>query len=312
MNNIIVTGANGFLGKHLIEKLLKENKTVLAVVRNKESILLHRKEEKRLFTIICDISNSAELESKIRETGIAWDTLYHLAWEGTSGDNRKDILCQEKNIQNTIQLIHLMSVLKIQNFIGAGSLAEVECKKYIFENGATPNPVAMYAAAKLALHMMSKIECNRLSINHIWGVFSNIYGVGDTTNNFVNFAATLMLSGKRASFTMGEQLYDFIYIDDFINALYLMGERGKNNHCYFLGNGSSRKLKEYIYCIRDEIDPQIPLYFGEVPYNGISLTEEELDISKTKKDLGFQPKVAFEEGIKRTIMWLKNETGELK
>ena len=312
MNNVIVTGADGFLGKYLIEKLLQEGKNILAIVRRKDSIFLEKNEYSKLFAIKCDISNSIELGKKIKETGIEWDTLYHLAWEGTSGDRRKDVLCQEKNIANTIMLIALMSELKIQNFIGSGSLAEIECKKYVLEDGSTPNPVAMYAAAKLALHMMSKIECNRLGINHIWGIFSNIYGVGDTTNNFVNFAATLMLSGKRASFTTGEQLYDFIYIDDFINALYLMGERGKNNHCYFLGNGSSRKLKEYIYCIRDEIDPRIPLYFGEVPYNGISLTEEELDISKAEKDLGFQPKVAFEEGIRRTIMWLKNETGELK
>lgn len=308
MNNIIVTGADGFLGKYLIQKLLQEGKCVLAIVRKKDSIFLQRKEEKQLFTILCDIANSDELKRKIKETKIEWDTLYHLAWEGTSGNKRKEVLFQEKNIENTMMLIKLMSDLKIRNFIGSGTLAEIECKKYVLEDGSTPNPVAMYAAAKLALHMMSKIECNRLGINHIWGIFSNIYGVGDTTNNFVNFAISLMLSGKRASFTAGEQLYDFIYIDDFINALYLLGEKGRNNHCYFLGNGNFKKLKEYISCIRDEIDSKIPLYLGEVPYNGISLTPKELDISKTEKDLGFQPKVEFKEGIRRTILWRKGKS----
>ena len=305
MKNVIVTGANGFIGTWLVNKLLEENIHVLAVVKDESEDCTSLKNSPLLAIEYCDLDNIFELTNRIEKN--KYDTIYHLAWAGTSGPLRADYEMQIKNVKYTLDVINMFSQIGGKKFIGAGTLAEYDNLAYIPLDGATPNAVSMYGAAKISAHYLSKIECNRLGVEHIWGVFSNIYGVGNTTNNFVNFASKLMLKGEKAAFTKGEQNYDFVYITDFIQGLYLLGVSGKNNSEYFIGSGKCRRLKQYIELIRDSIDKNIPLYLGEIPFNGVSLEEKQLSIEKLTKDTGYLPKVSFEDGIERTISWLKSQ-----
>jgi nucleoside-diphosphate-sugar epimerase len=120
-----------------------------------------------------------------------------------------------------------------------------------------------------------------------------------------------MLTGKRASFTSGEQLYDFVHISDAVKGIMAVEQKGKKNTAYYIGSNKPRKLKEFISIIRDTIDPSIILYLGELPYNGRSLSLEEYDISKLTADTGYEPKVNFEDGIKTTIEWLRTKTDQI-
>ena len=305
MKNVLVTGANGFIGKCLITKLIADGINVTAVVRK-----TFDDEEcysgQRLSVVYCDLGNIESLAAQLDKEPV-FDAVYHLAWGGTSGDARADYSVQCNNIKYTLDVIELAARLKIKRFIGAGSMAEWDNLAYLPVDGATPNGVAMYGAAKIAAHYMSKIECNKLGIEHVWGIFSNIYGVGDDNNNFVNFASKIMLDGKRPAFTKGEQNYDFVYISDFVNGLYLMGEKGKNNSEYFIGSGKPRQLKEYVKLIRDAVDKDITLYMGEIPFNGISVEIEKLSIEKMERDTGYQAEVDFETGIAETVKWLRTK-----
>ena len=152
---------------------------------------------------------------------------------------------------------------------------------------------------------MTKTECTKLGVEHIWCYLSNTYGVGNTTNNFINMASRKMLRHERAAFTAGEQIYDFVYITDTVRALFAAAEKGKTNTAYYLGSTEERKLKEYIKIIRDTIDPSIELYLGEIPFNGTPLEREAYDTSKLTNDTGYKPQVGFESGIQKTIDWLR-------
>ncbi len=306
MNNVLVTGATGFIGRQLIKELIRNNIQVTAVVRSQKKSLKLFQEINNLNLVCCEMSKIYKLEEYVKNMP-GYDTLYHLAWEGTSGDMRADYSCQCNNVKYTLDLINVAYKLGVKRFIGAGTLAEYDNLAYLPLDGANPNAVAMYAAAKISVHYMSKIECNRLGMEHVWGIFSNIYGVGNTTNNFVNFASRLMLAGKRASFTLGEQNYDFVYISDFIKGLFLLGEKGKNNCEYFVGSGAPRKLKEYIYDIRNAIDSKIEVHLGEIPYHGVSLDIEKLSTEKLERDTGYQAEIDFGTGIHKTISWLRQQ-----
>lgn len=306
MKNVLVTGATGFIGKQLIQKLAENGIQVTALIRSKKNNLNVLPNVKDINVVYCELSEINQLEKYLKSTS-EFDTLYHLAWDGTSGDRRANYICQYSNVKYTLDLINVANNLGIKRFIGAGTLAEYDNLAYLPLDGASPNAVAMYAAAKISAHFMSKIECNRLGMEHVWGIFSNIYGVGNTTNNFVNYASKLMLSEERASFTLGEQNYDFVYISDFIRGLFLLGEKGKNNYEYFIGSGAPRKLKEYIYSIRNAVDSKIEVHLGEIPYHGVSLDIEKLSTEKLEKDTGYRAEIDFETGIQRTINWLRQE-----
>lgn len=178
---------------------------------------------------------------------------------------------------------------------------------YHLEDYSTPNLVSMYGIGKLNTHLFTKTLCNSLGIKHIWCCLANTYGEGNTTSNFINMAAKKMLAKERAAFTDGLQLYDFQYIDDTVNAIKAVLEKGISNKTYYLGSGNPKQLREYIYQIRDAIDPNIELFLGEIPFNGKSLSLEDYSIDSLVNDTGYNSQTSFSSGIEKTISWLRKE-----
>lgn len=305
MKKALVTGANGFIGSWLLRKLSSEGVSVLAVVKNENADYASISHLPNVRIIFSDLSEIKLLANKIPDRDI--DVLYHLAWAGSTGALRGNYELQLQNAKYTVDAAGTAAALGCRRFVGAGTLAEFDCQAYIMEDGSTPLPASFYGSAKIVSHFMSKAECSLLKIEHVWAYLSNTYGEGNRTQNFVNFASDLMFSGKRASFTSGEQPYDFVYVSDTASALYLLGEKGKANHAYYIGSTKPNLLLEFIVKIRDAIDPSIPLYLGEIDFSGVNQPASVFDCSKLVKDTGYLPEVSFETGIRRTAAWLREE-----
>lgn len=304
MKKVLVTGANGFIGTAFLKVLYDHDIEVVAVVRNKLEQCDAIGDIRKIRTVRCDLKNMRNLPLIVPDRDI--DACIHLAWEGTCGDARADYNLQLENIKGSIELINALAQMHIKRFVAAGTLAEKDVLNYHDTDGATPNAVSMYGIAKIAAHFMTKTQCAKLGVEHIWCQFSNVYGVGNRTDNFVNMACKKMLLGQRAAFTLAEQWYDFIYITDAVNALYHVTKTGHKNTTYFIGSSKPQKLKEYICMIRDAINPTIEIYFGEVPFNGKSLAQEAYDASKLIQDTGFRPEIDFRKGIALTVEWLRH------
>lgn len=303
MKKVIVTGANGFIGSALLRELSCRGIEVIAVIKGKDSDIGRIKQLSNIKIVYCDMDDIFNLPDLVTDRDV--DACFHLAWVGTFGDERSYYEMQMRNIRYAVQTVDAISRIGVKRFIGAGSLAEKDVLNYHGEDGATPNATSYYGIAKIAAHYMTKTECTKRGIEHVWCYLSNTFAVGSTTNNFVMMASRLMLRGERAAFTSGEQIYDFMYVTDTAKAMYYAGEKGTVNTAYYLGSNKQRPLKEYIKIIRDTIDPSIELHFGEIPYNGNSLPVEAYDGKKLADDTGFKPSISFEEGIKKTVEWLK-------
>jgi len=310
MKTAIVTGANGFVGRWLVKELIQNDVTVFAVVRNEKSNTFDIKKLPGVEIIYCDMNMLKYLPEKIAFKNI--DCFYHLAWTGSTGDARRDYHLQLTNVKWTLDACNMAKMLNCKRFIGAGTLAELDVNAYTPVDGSTPNDVSNYGVAKIAAHYMSKAECCKLQIEHIWALLPNIYGVGNRTANFVNFASKTMLTGKPANFTAGVQPYDFVYISDVARALYLLGERGHANNSYYIGSTEPAALKEFIYKIRNAIDPTIQLNLGVIPFNGVAQPIETFNCNKLIKHTGYYPKISFDDGIKITVKWLRKEIQEGK
>ncbi len=301
MVKALITGANGFLGSLLVKKLTKSGVEVIAADMEGQNNRIPG----NIRFVEFDMRNFNTLVNSVKDDNI--DVMYHMAWAGSSGELRADYELQLYNAKYTCDAVKAASEIGIKRFVGAGTLAQADCLAYVGENGSSPNAVSCYGTAKIAAQYMSKAVANSVGIEHIWCFISNTYGVGNTTMNFVNFAAKKMLKGERASFTSAEQNYDFVYITDTINGLYLCGENGKPYNSYYIGSGKARKLKEYIKIIRDTINPKIPVYLGELSFNGASLPIEKYSCHDIFSDTGYKPEVDFEDGIKKTIEWLREQ-----
>lgn len=114
-----------------------------------------------------------------------------------------------------------------------------------------------------------------------------------------------MLQGKRPQYTKGEQIWDYLYNKDAARAFRLIAEKGKDGAVYCLGSGKTRMLKDYIYAIRDAVDPGLDIGIGELDYYPDQVMHLEADLSDLTKDTGFYPEYSFEEGIRETVAWVK-------
>lgn len=310
MKSAIVTGANGFVGSALLRELSAHGVSIVAVVKDEKENITAIRDLPSVEIVYCEMDELDKLPSKIP---MCADTFYHLAWAGSTGPARGDYDLQLKNIHWTLDAVNAAKAVGCGRFVGIGTLAEFDVNAYTPLAGSTPNAVSCYGAAKIAAHYMSKAECNRLGIDHVWARLTNVYGIGNYTSNFVNFAAKLMLTGQSANFTTGEQMYDFACIEDIAQGLYCVGEHGKKNVAYYIGSTKPAKLKNFIQIIRDEIDPSISLNLGAVPFNGVSHPKSVFDCSRLVEDTGYQPRIPFQDGIRQAIPWIREqiEVGKL-
>lgn len=307
MQNVIITGGTGAIGIALIQELI--NKEIeITVVGHTKSVRCGRiPKSPYVKVVLCDIEDISQLPQMLKGK---YDVFYHLAWADTFGEGRNNIDSQMHNIEYTLAAVETAAKLGCKRFVGAGSQAEYGRVEGSL-NAMTPTfPENGYGIAKLCAGQLSRIRCKQLGMEHIWTRILSIYGPFDGEKTMISTVIRRLLKGESPSCTRGEQLWDYLYAKDAGTALYLLGEKGKDQKVYCIGSGRAKPLKDYICCIRDMIDPQLPVGFGEIPYGEKQVMHLCADIDELTADTGFLPQYSFGEGIKETIEWIKGETNE--
>ncbi len=246
------------------------------------------------------------------EGGVFADALFHLAWGATFGDARNNTPMQIKNEEYALDAVRLAKRLGCDVFVGAGSQAEYGRVDGTLSPDTPCNPENDYGRYKLKASQSTKELAHELGMRHVWPRILSIYGPFDSEKTMVMTLISSLLEGKKPALTKGEQQWDFLYADDVGEAMLLLGEKGKDGGIYPIGSGVMRPLREYIEIIRDQIDPKLPLGFGDVPYSEKQVMHLCADISALKADTGFEPSVDFEEGAKRTIDWVRARLNDRK
>lgn len=234
---------------------------------------------------------------------------YHLGWGGTFGAERNDEALQQKNVKYTLDAARLAKRLGCGHFVGVGSQAEYGR----VEGKLTPDMLAApeneYGKAKLSAGIKSRQLCRQLGIRHSWVRVLSVYGPFDGKNTMIMSVIRGLLSGHRVPLTKGEQVWNYLYSEDAARALFLLGKTALGSTMsavYCLAGNSECKLREYILklCSTMGADEKL-LGFGDIPYSDKQVMYLTADIGSLTQDTGFVPETAFEDGIKRTVDWVK-------
>lgn len=293
----VITGATGAIGMALISELLRTGDEVLVLCRAESGRSARIPEHPNLRKIDCPLDRMSQLSLD----GERYDAFFHLAWEGTTGAARNDMQLQTRNIKHTMDAVELASRLGCSVFLGAGSQAEYGRVSEDLSSRTPAFPENGYGMAKLCAGQMSRVLANSLGMRQVWVRILSVYGAYDGENSLISFAIRKLLDGERASFTAGEQVWDYMYSGDAARAMLALAERGRDGGVYCLGSGKVRKLREYIEIIRDKIDPAAELGFGDIPYAEGQVMYLCADVSELERDTGYVPDTPFEEGIGKTI-----------
>ena len=303
MKNVLVTGADGFIGRHLVAELLQNNIKVYALVYIKNHCYINNNDD-NLIIIEMDLSNKID---DINNLPNNIDVMYHLAWIGVNANVRDDIDIQVKNIQMSINCLNLAQKYNIKRVIFPGSTNEYLYYGKPLNKNALPSPSNAYGAIKIAVRYIAENIAKKKGIEFIYVIISGIYAADRKDNNVIFYTIDKLLHKEKPSLTKLEQLWDYVYIDDVINGLVKVAEKGKKNMVYVIGHGDNIPLNKYIEIIHNKIDNTLPLGIGEIEYNSDRIPCSCVDLTDIINDTGYRPQVSFEEGIERVIKKMQTE-----
>ena len=291
MKYYIITGAAGFLGMNLVERLLREEDMhIYAVVRPNSPHNARLAPSEQLTLVPADLSEYGHLDERIAEP---CDAFFHLAWQG----GRYDFVAQYGNIADTLGALEAAARLGCKRFICTGSQAEYGRQTALITEEMSPHPVCAYGAAKLAACALSRQRAADLGIEWIWGRVFSLYGRYEQEGRMLpTLVKSLRSEQTFALSSSGAQNWDYLYVADAADALLALAKWGRAGEIYNIANGDYRPLRDYIEEARAEIAPQCDVTYGAADADVFSL---QPSVEKIRRDTGWMPTANFVEGIHR-------------
>ena len=302
MENVIVTGANGFIGKTLVNALLEKGYHVVALDIRFDDVLAN---DDRVTCVNVMNKEVAALAKEIPHQ--EYRCFFHLAWAGTSGPARADYTVQLNNVKLACDYIKLCSEIGCKRVVYASSINEMETYEYLQSDDIEPAGGYIYGTGKLAAHLMGETVAKLNGIEFIPVIITNIYGVGEKSARMIYTSINKLVHKEHCSFTAGYQTYDFIYITDAINSIIAVAEKGKAFNRYYIGSGEPKPLREFLLEMRDIVAPEAELGLGDIPFKGVNISYDQFDLKKVERDTGYKNEVSFAEGIRMTAEYIRGE-----
>lgn len=302
MKKAIVTGANGFIGKTLVNALLEKKYEIVALDIRFDDVLLNNN-----FVTCVNVLNKAVTDLKDEIPQNEYDCFFHLAWAGTSGPARADYEMQLNNVKMACDYIQLCKMIGCKRVIYASSINEMETYEYLQSDDIEPSGGYIYGTGKLAAHLMGETVAKMNDVQFIPVIITNIYGVGEKSARMVYTSINKLIHKEHCSFTAGYQTYDFIYITDAINSIIAVAEKGKAFNRYYIGSGEPKPLREFLLEMRDIVDPEAEIGLGDIPFKGVDISYSQFDLKKVERDTGYINQIPFAEGIKMTADYIRGE-----
>lgn len=325
MKKVVITGATGAIGRALILVCIEAGYEVLAVVHKTSKRTGDLQLIKHCRLLYLDLTEYDYAMDEMIKLGIALDNyvyFFHLAWMAPFGEGRNDFELQLKNVKASLAAVRLAKALGCSVFVGAGSQAEYGRVTGKLSPETPTFPETGYGVAKLCAGQMTRLACEQINrkdfdrknvyttddkakeitLRHIWARILSVYGPHDGVQSLISVAIDDMINNRETSFTLCEQIWDYVYSEDAARAMLLMAQKGRHGSVYVIGSGESHPLKEYIIKIAELTNYKKKIGFGRRPYNNKQVMYLQADIDELKV-LGFEPRISFEDGIKKLINW---------
>lgn len=303
MKNVIITGVGGFLGGALAKKLLLDGYAVYGITSSGHVGELI--EYPTFHSVQADFESYHNLHELLPK--IEFDVFFHFAWKGVSGADYKNIEVQEKNIIASRQALQAAIKLKCGKFIYVGS-----SHSYLKDKMSKDESYAecsIYGAAKKSGEIWCKtIARNQIEFNSI--LFTNVFGVGDTSKRSTNIFLSKLLKNEDLDLIQGDNLHDWTYIDDAIEGIKCVVDKGINGKQYYIGSRKLCKFSDIIVHTKETLHSTSFLNFGKYQ-DSTYVDYTQIDLNALYNDTNFECICDFQESIKKTACWLKdNGMGE--
>lgn len=303
MKKVVITGATGFIGLHLIQEFLKSNCEIYTVVRPKGKHTERIPKDEHIHVLPLPMDEYGELPNAIEQA----DYFYHLAWEGARAPLRDDGTVQKHNYTCAVEAFHAARNLGCSFFLGSGSQAEYGLTCGLIDEAYPCSPITEYGKQKLRACQTIGNLAMESGMNFIWTRIFSIFGPGDYPGTLVMQALEKMSRNEPVEMTQGTQLWDYLFVSDAARAMAAFPSAACCNGVYNIASGEYRPLRTFVEKMKEIIGSNSELHFGAVPYGTGGPVNLTPDPTKVKKALAWQPEVSFEAGIRKIIKQQEQE-----
>lgn len=310
---ILVTGAAGFIGSHLCERLVEAGAVVTGLDNFdefysrdiKEANIAELLQRDNFEFIEGDIRDSTCIESVISKDKTK--TIVHLAAKAGVRPSIEDpVSYQDVNINGTMVLLEAAKKFNIKKFIFASSSSVYGNNKKVpfSENDNVDFPISPYAATKKAGELLCHTYSHLYDIDITCLRYFTVYGPRQRPDLAIHKFSRLIEAGKPIPvFGDGSMQRDFTYIDDIINGTIVAINNCRGYEIYNLGESKPIRLDKLISEIEKALGKKAVI--NQLPMQPGDVYQTYADVTKAKKELGYEPKTELADGLTNFVKWLR-------
>lgn len=288
--NVLVTGAGGFIGSHLCNRLLEYGTIIHGVTRKTRTGDEHIVWWHGNLTDIVFVKNIFKHAKP--------DFIFHLA-SHVSGSRDIDMVIPtfQGNLANTVNLLIAATEFGCKRLVLAGSMEEPKSSEEEI-------PCSPYAAAKWAGNGYARMFHSLYSTPVVIARIFMVYGPGQLDlQKLIPYVILSFLNNQTPRLSSGTRHIDWIYVEDVVDGLLALAESKRvEGQTIDLGSGSLVPIREIVAILHSILKPKVEISFGALPDRPMEQVRVA-DISESFLKTGWQPALSLEEGLKLTVDW---------
>ncbi|WP_447980620.1 NAD-dependent epimerase/dehydratase family protein [Candidatus Nitrospira bockiana] len=303
---VLVTGAAGFIGSHVVRRLIASGCHVYALVRPGSDLSRLRDLLPCVQLVQGDLCGADGIASALES--LRPERCIHAAWYVVPGR----YLTARENVDMvgaTLRLAAQLTALGCGRFVGIGTCAEYDHEYgYLSENTPT-HPATLYGASKLGLHLVLHQLGAVSGMEVAWVRLFYQFGPWEDSRRIVPWIIRSLLADQEVKVTAGEQVRDFLHVEDVASAICAVADSrliGPVN----IGSGVPVRLRDVLSGIGRIIGRPELIRLGAVPYRPVPTDPPFVcaNNSRLKTATGWHPSFELDEGLHQTIDWWRQHT----
>ncbi len=300
MKRVLITGGTGFIGQHTITPLIERDYEVHVVSHSSRRNFLPRNVVFHAVDLL-DCSEHRQLMKTINpshllhgawytENGKFWDAVENVYW-----------------LKASISLVDAFYAEGGSRVLGLGTCAEYDWNDGLCIEGKTAEiPLSLYGKTKKATYDCLSALSQAQSKDFIWARIFFPYGAGESEKRLLPYVITNLLRDQEARCTHGNQLRDFLHVENIGNALAAVLD-SEVTGVINIGSGIPLTIREMVSCIAVTLKKEALALFGAIPEPAYSPPKIIADITRLTTEVRWVAKLSLAESLAKTIDWWRTQ-----
>ena len=309
INKVLITGAAGFIGSQLTQRLIREGFEVGIIKRVNSDTWRIKDLSDKIVAYDVDLRDTQEVSKAVSH--FRPDVIFHLATYYAVEHKPQEIsLMVDTNVLGTVNLLEASKKSMVKLFVNTSSCFVYKESENKLREEDDLSPLNLYALTKLQAEQACSFYAEKYGLKTITFRLFPPYGPADHERRLIPYVVKSLLDEERLKLTTGKQRWDFGYVEDIVDAYFKLlsvPELPPKHEIFNIGTGNADSVQEVVTRIKEIVGSELEPDWGAIPHRKNEVWFTCADISKTEYFLRWKPKIQIMgKGLELTVRWYKN------